>query len=174
MKIQFGCGGNRLPGWQNHDAEVDIRKPLPYGDAVADLVFAEHVVEHVAPADAWRFFTEVLRILRSGGVFRIAVPSIERVALLADKEYLAWLAKSGFGEATLRSAVENQIVNHGHLALWSEPLLKCCLEAVGFRAATPWPVHASGYPELRGIHGHGKVIGDRNNSIETITMEAVK
>jgi hypothetical protein len=29
-------------------------------------------------------------------------------------------------------------------------------------------------PELNGLEGHGKVIGDHNNAIETIVMEAVK
>jgi hypothetical protein len=32
-RLHFGCGSNRLPGWTNFDAEVDISKPLPFFDA---------------------------------------------------------------------------------------------------------------------------------------------
>lgn len=173
--LNLGCGGNILPApWHNFDLDLDIRKPLPFNDATVDLIFAEHVVEHVTPAEAWRFFRECRRVLRPQGVLRVAVPSIERVFERSDREYLAWMHGAGFGAPTKEAAVENQIVNHGHQAIWSAPLLLCCFDALGFARAAQVGVAWSEHAPLRDIHGHGRVIGERNNEIETIVVEAVR
>jgi predicted SAM-dependent methyltransferase len=180
MKLNFGCGSNLLPGWRNTDINrpnaedrVDITQPLPFADECAEFVFSEHCVEHVSPAQAWTFFKEVRRILKPGGVFRIAVPSIERVLLLGDNTYCADLRRLGFGDGSKESAVANLICNHGHQALWSHDLLCCCFEALGL-SPEECKVGQSKHPELRDVEGHGKAIGDRNNLIETIVVEATK
>jgi len=174
--LNLGAGGNQLPPpWRNHDMDMDLRTPLPFADGTVDLIFAEHCVEHITPTEAWRFFKECRRVLKPGGVLRIAVPSIEKVWAHADGEYLLWMSKAGFGEASGEAAVENQIVNHGHQALWSEDLLHTCFAALGFAVSRTCSVDDSPHhPALRGIHGHGKVIGERNNAIETICVEGVK
>jgi predicted SAM-dependent methyltransferase len=174
MKIQFGCGGNLLDGWQNHDIEVDIAETLPYVDNSALFVYASHVVEHVLPAQALSFFKECHRILVYDGVMRITVPSIARVYQMADQEYLDWLGRSGFGQPTRQSAIENLIVNHGHLAVWSHSTLCATIYAAGFDVVHGEVVGDSCHPELRGIDHHGKVIGEHNNWVESIVVEAIK
>lgn len=174
MKLNLGCGGNKLPGWHNCDIEVDITKRLPFENASADFVFCEHCMEHVSPADAWRFMGELLRILKPDGVVRLAVPSIERVYDDATPAYLAWLKQAKFGDGTLKSAVENLICGHGHQAIWSIGLLQTCLLAVGFSEVAEVRVGQSEHEELRGVEGHGKVLGEENNLIETIVVEALK
>src|SRR5881396_391258 len=67
-KLHFGCGGLNLPDWSNYDLEVDIRKPLPFPNACASHILAEHVVEHVTHQEAWKFFEECWRVLIPGGV----------------------------------------------------------------------------------------------------------
>jgi predicted SAM-dependent methyltransferase len=63
-KLNLGCGGNILAGWENHDMDVDITKPLQYEDNSIDFIFIEHCVEHTTTPDAVRFFAECLRIWR--------------------------------------------------------------------------------------------------------------
>lgn len=180
MKLNIGAGSNNLTGWLNTDLNrsgaehVDMTQPLPFASESVDFVFAEHTVEHISPAQAWGFFKEVRRVLKPGGIFRIAVPSIERVLELADREYLEHLSNAGFGPPTREAAVANQIIFHGHQALWSVSLLQTCFDALGFARAVEASVLTSDHPELRGIHGHGKTIGERNNLIETIVIEATK
>lgn len=180
MKLNIGAGGNNLPGFLNTDINrtgkefLDATKPLPFPSESVDFVFCEHCAEHLSPADAWRLLKEIRRILKPGGVFRIAVPSIERVFELADREYLQHLSDAGCGAPTREAAVENQIVRHGHQAVWSVPLLQCCFDALGFTKAVECSVYSSEHPELRGLEGHGKVIGERNNLIETIVVEATR
>jgi len=179
MKLNAGCGGTILDGWRNMDImftgedHIDITKPLPFTDNSAEFVVCCHCVEHTLPAQALAFFKECFRILIPGGVMRITVPSIGRVWAMADDEYLAWLESSGFGKANRRSAVENLIVNHGHLAVWGEDTLAAAIYAAGFDTKFA-PVGNSIHKELVGVEGHGKVIGEHNNWIESICVEGTK
>jgi predicted SAM-dependent methyltransferase len=167
-KLNLGCGGNILAGWENHDADVDIRNPLPYEDESIDFIFIEHCVEHVTTPDAVRFFAECLRILKYEGTLRIAVPSGDKIYDLADEPYLKWHGQSGFGDGTRRGAVRSILLDHGHLSAWNHSILEACLFAAGFEEEKIYGC------DLGELEGHGKVIGEHNNAIETIVMEAVK
>jgi predicted SAM-dependent methyltransferase len=167
-KLNLGCGGNILAGWENHDADVDIRNPLPYEDESIDFIFIEHCVEHVTTPDAVRFFAECLRILKYEGTLRIAVPSGDKIYDLADEPYLKWHGQSGFGDGTRRGAVRSILLDHGHLSAWNHSTLDACLFAAGFEEEKIYGC------DIGELEGHGKVIGEHNNAIETIVMEAVK
>jgi predicted SAM-dependent methyltransferase len=175
-KLNLGCGGNILDGWENHDADLDISKPLPYEDNSIDMIFAEHVCEHLTTPDVVRFFMEAHRILKPNGAIRIAVPSAVQMMRYIDQPYLNWFGGSGFGQPNKRSAIQSILLNHGHLSAWSHEILEACFYAAGFEYDNIEPelVGESPRKELRGVEGHGRVIGDHNNKIETIIMEAVK
>lgn len=66
----------------------DIRQPLPFPDQVFDAVYANHVLEHLTPAEGSRFVGELLRMLKPGGICRIVVPDLESTC----REYLDCLA----------------------------------------------------------------------------------
>lgn len=167
-KLNLGCGGNILAGFENHDMDVDITKALPYEDNSIDFILIEHCVEHTTTPDAVRFFAECLRILKHEGTLRVAVPSADKIYDLADAGYLAWHGQSGFGDGTRRGAVRSILLDHGHLSAWNHSILEACLFAAGFE-------HEKIYGSTIGeLEGHGKVIGEHNNAIETIVMEAVK
>jgi predicted SAM-dependent methyltransferase len=175
-KLNLGCGGNILDGWENHDADLDISKVLPYENKSIDLIFAEHVCEHLTTPDVVMFFNECYRILKDGGIVRIAVPSVVKILNNVDDKYLRWFGNSGFGHPTKRSAVQSILLNHGHLSAWDHSILGACLFAAGFDEdkIRPFMVGDSTTKELCGVEGHGKVIGEHNNEIETIVMEAIK
>lgn len=174
LKLNLGCGTNKLEGWDNRDADVDITKPLPWKDSTADFVFAEHVVEHVYYEQALGFFRECHRVLKPGGVVRIAVPSVEQVMQLATGEYCEFTKKWVQHEHPKRRAMTNILFMHGHKAPWTKGLLVTSLYYVGFDEPVPqWP-GGSSYKELLGVEGHGKVIGEKFNGIETVVVEAKK
>lgn len=174
MKLNLGCGENRLEGWENHDADTDITKPLPWPAASADAVFAEHVVEHVTPQQAWNFFAECLRVLRPGGAIRIAVPAVDRIENFSTPDYERFCFERGFSEAPTRAAAVKAIVfGHGHQSTWSAPVLLSFLRAVGFadvKRVRIWESHHG----MAEANGHGKVIGHAFNELETIVAEGAR
>lgn len=119
---------------------------------------------------------EAHRILKPDGVLRVAVPCANKIRKESDDAYLDWFGSSGFGVRDRRSAVQSILLNHGHLSAWDYDLLETCLYAGGFREDLIYKVEigCSVEPDLVGLEGHGKVIGEHNNAIETIVMEAVK
>jgi predicted SAM-dependent methyltransferase len=174
MKINLGCGSNFLAGWVNHDSDVDITKPLPFADSSADVIFAEHVAEHTTPQQAWNFFEECHRVLRPGGVVRIAVPSVERIAERSTPDYEQWVHRSGFCESpTQQSVIKAIVFHHGHQSAWSGGVLLAFLTGVGFKDAI-LTLPSESYHGLDGVNGHWRVIGEAFNDLETVTAEAVK
>lgn len=169
MKINFGCGGNLLDGWINKDAECDIRKPLPFADGVADRILAEHVCEHVTHQEAWSFFVECKRILKLGGVLRVAIPDVTRMSKKMTDEYRNAVKAGGHGDNPIRAAV----FEHGHQAAWNQDLLITFLQATGFKAEKV-EMGKSKNSDLVGVEGHGKVVGQSVADVETSCAEGTK
>ena len=55
----------------------DLRKSLPLPNDSFDAVYANHVLEHLTPEEGGRFTTDLLRVLKPGGICRIVVPDLE-------------------------------------------------------------------------------------------------
>lgn len=56
------------------DCPLDLNGEFPWADDRFDLVYSSHVMEHLA--DPSGFLKHCLRVLKPGGVIRIAVPSM--------------------------------------------------------------------------------------------------
>lgn len=75
---------------QPPDSEIiylDLTKPLVFDDNTFDHVNAYHVFEHLSPKEGERFAKEIYRVIKPGGIFRVSVPDLERIA----REYLMFL-----------------------------------------------------------------------------------
>jgi len=146
VKYNFGCGSNRIPGWQNHDTDVDITKRLPFRDECASFILAEHVIEHVSGPDGFRFFEECYRILEPGGVLRICVPHLDRI-----KD---------------RAHARDLVLGHGHLVVFNLSVLITLLHLAGFDTVTE--------TGRKPCDGHAKVIGEEKDDLESLRVEAKK
>jgi len=188
VKIQFGSGENILEGWTNLQESSlggDITKPLMFGDGIVDFILAEHVVEHVTHRQAWHFFCECHRVLKSGGVARILVPDVAKIASLAQQDYFDFIrqgAKRWYHEARLpwadkpvtkKEAVQTIIFCHGHQACWTEEMLRAILNSLGF--VTGFATYGNSiFPELQGVDGHWKMMGLDRCRLESCVVEAQK
>lgn len=85
MRLNLGCGRNKLPGWLNvdhsascePDAVVDLEVlPWPWPDNSAEEIVLNHVLEHLgaAPATYIGIIRELWRVCRPGATVTIAVP----------------------------------------------------------------------------------------------------
>jgi predicted SAM-dependent methyltransferase len=167
-KIQFGCGGNRINGWENYDSEIDISKTLPFQNNIATHVLAEHVMEHITIQQAWHFIEECYRILDHGGVLRLAVPCVSKIFKLADQEYFEFIKRNGWGDSTLKDAVKSIIFNHEHKTIWESSSLESIVQVIGFSLLKEPPAG------MENTLNHYHVIGEKINNIETIYVDCRK
>lgn len=98
IRLNLGCGGSPLANYINVDMDsletLRTRYPeqcfsddllvhnydifcLPYADGTVDEVRADSLIEHLPFVDEPRFFHEVKRVLRTGGLLRLATPDFE-------------------------------------------------------------------------------------------------
>lgn len=55
---------------------ADAAKHIPEIDGSVDVIYSSHMIEHLDRDDVIAFLSEARRVLRSGGVIRIAVPNL--------------------------------------------------------------------------------------------------
>jgi predicted SAM-dependent methyltransferase len=99
--LNLGCGSRSHPDWENLDLfpvaptvrAHDLRKGIPFSDGTFDVVYHSHVLEHFSKQAAPGFLRECHRVLKSGGIIRVAVPDLERIARL----YLEALERASHG-----------------------------------------------------------------------------
>ena len=98
-KLNIGCGRRYHADWINldltsRDASVvqwDIIEGLPFADNSLHAVYHSHVLEHLRPGDGERLMAECFRVLAPGGVLRVVVPDLEKIAeLYLDTHRQAW------------------------------------------------------------------------------------
>jgi predicted SAM-dependent methyltransferase len=85
--LNLGCGSRYHPDWINVDIVPvdrqvrahDLTRGIPLPDDSCDIVYHSHLLEHLRPPDALQFMKECWRVLKPGGILRIAVPDLERI-----------------------------------------------------------------------------------------------
>ena len=88
MKLHLGCGKKHIPGFIHVDLEdhphVNFRVPVNHLDFAqsntVDLIYASHVLEHFGRHEIEQVLGEWFRVLRPGGILRVAVPDFAAVA----------------------------------------------------------------------------------------------
>lgn len=98
IRLNLGCGGRPLPGYINVDMdsleELKARYPLqqfpedvevrnydvfnmPFPDNSVDEIRADSFIEHLSFIEEPKFFHEVKRVIRKGGIFELSTPDFE-------------------------------------------------------------------------------------------------
>jgi predicted SAM-dependent methyltransferase len=85
--LNLGCGQRYAATWTNidfvskspHVRAHNLLEGIPFDDETFDVVYHSHVLEHFTPADGKAFLEECRRVLKKGGILRIAVPDLEQI-----------------------------------------------------------------------------------------------
>jgi predicted SAM-dependent methyltransferase len=95
--LNLGCGGHFIDAreWTNIDFSsssssvkaYNLLKGIPENCDAYDLVYHSHVLEHFSKKDGEKFIVECFRVLKKGGILRIAIPDLEQIA----RKYLEYL-----------------------------------------------------------------------------------
>jgi len=92
VMLNLGCGRCYHSDWIN----IDIRSSgpdviahnlfhgIPYADNTVDVVYHSHLLEHMPKQFGPVFIGECFRVLKNGGIIRIAVPDLEQIV----REYM--------------------------------------------------------------------------------------
>ena len=99
-RLNWGCGGWAEPGWINSDLKegpgidlsCDIRAGLPLEEGSIDYAVSVHALPEVPYPDLVPALQELRRVLKPGGVLRLALPDLEkaiRAFLAGDRDYFA-------------------------------------------------------------------------------------
>lgn len=88
MKLHIGCWKRFFPGWINIDLANyehihwhDVKR-LPFQDNTCDVVYSSHMIEYYDRMEIIETLIEWQRVLKVGGVLRLAVPDFEAMAKL--------------------------------------------------------------------------------------------
>ena len=78
LRVVFGGHWSDNPGWLiMNEKDQDITDPLSFATSSVDVVFSEHVIEHIPFVSAIYFFRETFRILKPGGSVRVVCPMLD-------------------------------------------------------------------------------------------------
>ncbi len=192
-RLHMGCGHNRFPGWFNTDILQDY-PDVAYLDATQsfripsnsfDCAFSEHMIEHIPWPAGQNMLREIARVLKPGGVVRIATPDLMQILALASeqlsqaqRDYIAWSRNRYSKHIAGRDGavvVNNFFYSWGHAFLYDFECMRIAMETAGLRAVQRVGVGQSTTQCLRNLESHGEVIGNNfSNLYETMVVEARK
>ena len=189
-KLQIGCGTNPLAGWLNtgislrecwYGCYLDAGKPFPLPNASFDYVYSEHLFEHLTYQQAMNMLKESYRVLKPGGIFRIATPDLQFLMRLYQepekplhRQYMEYSVRECGLPSKAVYIISRFHTSWGHQIIYDKETLIGLLEETGFRDITPCEVGKSEHPALNDIEGHFKELPYEFDLLETMIFEATK
>ena len=93
IKLHLGCGNRYIPcfvhvdlaDYPHIDYKSDVSDLSMFEDNSADLIYACHVLEHFKRYEVGRVLKEWHRVLKRGGILRVAVPDFEAIVKVYEK-----------------------------------------------------------------------------------------
>jgi len=142
IKLHLGCGARYIPSFihidfadfPHIDYKCNINDLSMFNDNTVDLIYCSHALEYFDRQKALQVLKEWYRVLKEGGVLRIAVPDFEAIV----KVYLKYknLEQQGilgplYGRMVVKTPEGEKVLYHK--TVYDFESLKKLLEFVGFK-----------------------------------------
>ena len=166
VKLNVGCGTDYKQGWINIDNNSDnnikkldlnwdLRNPLPFKENSVDFIFNEHLIEHLTVDEGQTAIKDFMRVLKPGGVLRIATPDLglaveHYVKLPIDKDPTLKRYKLTFIE-TRAERLNLAMREWGHKWLYDAEELKRRLQQAGCKNITQCKLRKSKHKSLQNL-----------------------
>lgn len=140
MKLHLGCGKRYVPGFVHVDLadlphidhRSDVRSLPMFKDESADLIYACHVLEYFDRTEVLDVLREWQRVLKHGGVLRVAVPDFAAIAeVYRGYGDLSLVHGPLYGRMEVPTANGPRVLYHRTVHDFDS--LRSTLESVGFR-----------------------------------------
>ncbi len=140
-QLHLGCGKRHIPGFIHVDLDdfphVDYRSGIDrlpmFADGSADLIYCSHGLEYFDRVQAREVLREWNRVLRPGGLLRIAVPDFEAlVSVYRSTGHLEDILGPLFGRMAVHAGDGEAIIYHRTVYDYRS-LEALCLQS-GFRS----------------------------------------
>ena len=149
---------SQLAKWDADIVRGDIRR-LAFPDDSAEYIYSSHALEHVHMEDAKAILVECKRLLRPGGVLRLALPAIEddimtavRDGLLTSADVGLWFNSRLLSHPQARpqgmQRVKARVAGHVHFWQPTRPIVERLLSEVGFEDVTMQSFRTGVVPDL--------------------------
>ena len=155
MKVHLGCGSNILKGWTNvdiknrrADKEFDVRGTFPFEDESAEMIFSEHLIEHLTRDEGMSFLKECHRVLIPCGIIRTSTPNLEWIVeKYMEGKLDEW--KDSNWVSTSKCRMLNEAMRQcRHKFLYDRDELHGALRDAGFSSISDCSWRKSDYEEL--------------------------
>jgi SAM-dependent methyltransferase len=104
---------------------LNVKHKFPFPDQTFDYVYSSHMLEHLHLAEAKHCLREIHRVLKPGGVVRIALPDLDRVL----SRYVRDAPEAFLTEFFESNQASAKNMHHWH---YNECSLRRTLEEAGF------------------------------------------
>jgi predicted SAM-dependent methyltransferase len=141
LKLHLGCWKRYIPGFTHVDLcdlphidhKADVASLPMFNDGTAELIYASHVLEYYDREQARQVLTEWRRVLRTGGVLRLAVPDFAILIQVYRKtEDLSKVLGPLYGRMAIETPAKHTVTLY-HKTVYDFASLKRILEETGFR-----------------------------------------
>lgn len=179
VKVHLGCGRCHIAGYYHVDIapfpHVDRVAPidrLPWlDDDCADLIYASHVLEHFSRSEIHSVLREWWRVLKPGGLLRLAVPDFSACAKLY---YEQGLVDGLTGLIGLISGGQRDRFDFHKMIFDADLLTKLLIEA-GFTAVRHWDWRATEHAHIDDFsQAYLPHMDKENGLLMSLNMEAIK
>lgn len=198
-KMQIGCGPNLFEGWLNTDlncndkiAYLNAGAKFPIESDTFDFVYSEHLFEHLKVEQQLNMLSESYRILKKGGILRIAMPNIDYLfSLFANPtlpeniDYVEWYVNNMPHLKAVKNLVIDKdkhyiyVINNffkawGHQVIHDVSSVSKLALQCNFSQVRECAVGESEVSLFQNIEKHGTILPARINLLETMVVEIIK
>jgi len=138
LRLHLGCGRRFIPGFVHVDvaefAHIDYRRPIEdlavFEDRSADLIYCCHAFEYFDRSEAPKVLREWKRVLKTGGILRLAVPDFAALVEVYHRSGdIARILGPLYGRIEVNASAPSILY---HRTTYDFSSLRSTLEAAGF------------------------------------------
>jgi predicted SAM-dependent methyltransferase len=152
LRLHLGCNEVRIPGFLGVDIRDtkatdivdDVATLGKFGNETVDMIYASHVLEHFGRHEYRGVLATWFRVLRPGGLLRVAVPDFGAVVdhYLENDRSLDNNLLTGLLHGGQRNEFDY------HKIIFDRAKLTAELELAGFDDVTPWDWRTTDHADI--------------------------